>query len=200
MPATCAHCGRPLTAADGSELRGVDVRSKGVEARQCERFRRLLIFGTPAAAVIAVGMPLLHLGAVAMAPLWAVLHLLIVRFYLTSGTFRLLSPVRRRFNRWLGRFTLLWLGVPGYAAMATPAAGVLVGAATFAGLTALIHRYALWSLHREAAREPLTGWEKALLGALGIATVAGLILVVALAALLGWSVASLLAWLGSRTS
>jgi len=199
VPATCIHCGRPLTAVDGSELRAVDVRSKGVEARQCERFRRLLIFGTPAAAVIAVGMPLLHLGAVAMAPLWAVLHLLVIRFYLTSGTFQLLPPVRRRFNRWLGRFTLLWIGVPGYAAMATPAAGILAGAATFAVLTALIHHYALWSLHRERAREPLAAWEKALLAVLGVATVAALILVTALAALLGWSLAALLGWLRAGT-
>ncbi len=158
------------------------------------------MIGAPTAAVIALAMPLLHLGAVAIAPLVAVVHLVVVRWALVADALRVLGPTRRRFNRWLARFAFLWVGVPGYAAMVTPVAGAVVGVGTFAGLTALVHHYALWSLKRELERRPLLGWEKGLLAVLAVATLVVLTLLAALAVLLGWSAAALLGALTSGPS
>jgi hypothetical protein len=184
---------------DGNELRPVDVRYQRVEDAQCERFRRLLTIGVPVVAVIALTMPFLHLGAVAMAPVFAVTHLIVARWYLTGETLRLLGGTRRRFNRWLARFVFLWIGVPGYAAMVTPLLGVVMGAATFAGLTSIVHYYARWSLEQESLRQPLLRWEKALLTVLAIITIVALLVVTGLAAVLGWSMSALAQWISSSS-
>ena len=183
----------------GRELRDIDVRYDRTEEAQCERFRQFLMVGVPLAAAIALTMPFFHLDAVALAPALAVMHMIIARWYLTGPSLRLLGATRRQFNRWLGRFSFLWLGVPGYAAMVTPVVGIVVGVATFAGLTSIVHFYARWSLEREYRRLPLLRWEKVLLIVLGVATLLLLGALIALAAALGWSLTALTQWFSSNT-
>jgi amino acid transporter len=155
------------------------------------------LIGVPVVAVVALTMPFLHFGAVALAPLLAVIHLVAARWYLVGESLRLLGRTRRQFNRWLARFSFLWVGVPGYAAMVTPLLGILVGAATFAGLTSIVHLYARWSLEQEHRRLPLLTWEKTLMTVLAVATLLLVAILVALAAAMGWSVAALSQWISS---
>jgi hypothetical protein len=174
------------------------VRYARVEQAQCERFRQFLMVGVPAVAALALAMPFLHLGAVALAPIFAVIHLVVARWYLTSDGVRLMGATRRRFNRWLARFAFLWLGVAGYAAMVTPVVGILVGIATFTGLTSIVHIYAHWSLGQEYRKLPLMRWERILLMVLFVVTLFVLGAVIALAAVLGWSVTVLTQWISSN--
>ena len=125
------------------------------------------------------------------------IHLIAARWYLIGDSFRLLGRTRRQFNRWLARFSFLWLGIPGYAAMVTPVLGILVGVATFVGLTSIVHFYARWSLDQEHRRLPLLTWEKALLAVLAVATLLVLAALFALAAAMGWSVAAVSQWITS---
>jgi hypothetical protein len=194
---SCPHCGRALIDDAGRELRAIDVRYQRVEDAQCERYRRFLMIGAPVVAVTALAMPLLHLGAVAMAPIIAVVHLITARLYLTGESMRLVGGTRRRFNRWLARFAFLWFGIPGYAATVTPVLGAVVATATFAGLTSAVHFYARWSFAQEHDRQSLMGWEKTLLTVLAVATIVGLVLILALAAVLGWSAAAVIGWVSS---
>jgi hypothetical protein len=83
------------------------------------------------------------------------------------------------------------LGLAGYGLTAVPLFGALFGGATFAGLTALVHHYALWSLVRERDRKSLMMWEKLLLVGLAAVTVALFVILVAGALLLGWGVTKL---------
>ena len=181
----------------GRELRDVDVRYTSTEETQCERFRQFLMVGVPLTAAVALAMPFLHLGAVALAPLLAVIHLVAARGYVTADSLRLLGRTRRQFNRWLARFTFLWLGVPGYAAMVTPVVGILFGVATFAGLTSIVHVYARWSLGQEYRRLRLLTWEKTLLAVLAVATLLVLATLIALVTVLGWSLTALSQWISS---
>ena len=48
----------------------------------------------------------------------------------------------------MSRFAFIWLGLPGYAAMAVPVAGIIAGVATFVVLTEIVHVYTGWSLAR----------------------------------------------------
>lgn len=175
------------------------MRYSRTERAQCERFRMFVMIGVPMVAVVAVAMPFLHLGAVALAPLLAVVHLVVARWYLTGHAFRLLGRTRRQFNRWLARFSFLWLGVPGYAAMVTPVVGIMIGVATFTGLTSIIHAYTRWSLAREYRRLPLLTWEKVLLAVLALATLLVLVVLLVVAAGLGWSVTALSHWISSTS-
>jgi hypothetical protein len=187
--AECPHCGRPLRAEGGDSLRPLDLRYDDVVAQQRQRFLVLLQFGLPVVAVVALLMPLLHLAAAGLVPVLVVAHLVTVRLVLVGPARRLLGSGRRLFNRWLSRLAFLWLGVPGYGLAAVPVAGVLVGVGVFAGLTAAVHQYTLWSLERERCRQPLALWEKLILGALVLLTVVLLVTVVVLAVLLGTAVA-----------
>jgi hypothetical protein len=173
------------------------VRYDRTEEAQCERFRHFLMVGVPLTVAIALTMPFFHLGAVALAPALAVIHMIIARWYLSGPSLRLLGAGRRQFNRWLGRFSFLWLGVPGYAAMVTPLVGIMVGVATFAGLTSIVHFYARWSLDREYRRLPLLRWEKVLFTVLAVITLLVLIALLVLAAGLGWSLNALSQWISS---
>ncbi len=193
----CPHCGRVLVDDTGRELRDIDVRYTNTEEAQCERYRQFILIGVPVVAVAALAMPFLHFGAIAAAPLLAVIHLVAARWYLVGDSFRLLGRTRRQFNRWLARFSFLWLGVPGYAAMVTPILGILVGVATFAGLSSVVHLYARWSLEQEYRRLPLLTWEKTLITVLAVATLLVLAALLALAGVMGWSVAALSEWISS---
>lgn len=175
-------------------MRPVDLCHDEVVATQRERFHRVLEVGLPLAALVGLLLPWLHLAAAGVAPLLAVLHLVVVRLVLVGRARRLLGPARRLFNRWMSRFAFLWLGVPGYGLAALPVAGVVVAVGTFAGLTALVHHYTLWSLSRERARQPLAGWEKLVLAGLAVLTAVALAALLLLAVLVGGAVA----WLGQR--
>ena len=154
-------------------------------------FRRMLIVGVPIVALIAVAMPLLHLGAVAVIPLLVGVHLVAARVVLARPARPLLGPMRRLLTRWLARFAFLWIGLPGYGSMTVPAVGVVTGAATFALLTSVVHFSTVRSLERERAGRPLAGWEKVVPTVLAVLTVGLLLFLVGLALLLGWSVMAL---------
>jgi hypothetical protein len=159
-----------------------------VEAAQNAAFRRMLGWGSAAAAVIALVTPLLHAFAVVAVPLTVASHLVAVRVLLVRDAQKLMGPLRRWLNRWLTRFAFLWIGLPGYGAMTAPLVGVVVGTGTFCLLTSLAHVSTSIGLQRERSASPLAWWEKAVPAALAIVTVLALLTVIALAALLGWSV------------
>lgn len=154
-------------------------------------YRRLLAWGVPAIAVLAVFVPLLHVGAVFVIPFVVVAHLIGVRFLLVRDAQRLFGPVRRMLSRWMIRLAYLWVGLPGYGAMTVPFIGVVLGAGTFLVLTTIAHVSTLVGLQRERAGEPLSGWEKAVPVALAVLTVAVLVAAVALAVIFGWTVAAI---------
>jgi len=188
---SCPHCQRPLTAADGQKVRPVDLCAEEVEASQKERFRDLLLYGSIVVAAVSLVMPLLHVGVAAVIPFVVVAHMIAVRLFLIRGARRLLGTTRRIFNRWISRFSFLWLGIPGYGLTVVPVAGVVAGVATFVGLTALVHFYTLWSLHQERERRPLALWEKAVLAAFVVLTLLLLVCGAGLALLLGYSLTKL---------
>lgn len=154
-------------------------------------FRRVLAWGTAAAAAVALLTPLLHVVAVVVVPLTVAVHLVVVRVLLVREAQHLMRPMRRLLNRWLTRFSFLWIGLPGYGAMTVPLAGVVLGAGTFAVLTTIAHVSTMVGLERERAGRPLAAWEKAAPMALGAVTVLLLLLLVGLTLLFGWSVAAI---------
>ena len=94
-----------------------------------------------------------------------------------------------------GFYPILMFGLPGAALamihVAKPkqkklAFGILAAAATFAGLTAALHHYLLWSLGRERERLPLALWERVTFGLLALLAVIILIGGLALALVSGW--------------
>jgi hypothetical protein len=190
----CPHCEHPLDGPEG-ELSELDLRYERIEARQRERISEVLRWGVPAVAITSLGASLLHVGGVVLAPLVALVHLLVLRVWVVREARRYLGPTRRLFTRWVARFAFVWLALPGYAAMAVPLAGIIGGVATFVVLTEIVHVYTAWSLTRERAGQPVLAWETALL--LGLATLTAVVLIAAVlgAAVLGWSVFALVDWL-----
>ena len=148
-------------------------------------------------AVILLGLPLLHLGAVALAPILALIHLIVVRVYLIRDARNALGPRRRLFVRWLGRLVFLWVGVPGYAAAAAPLAGLIPGLVTYGGLTTAAWAYARWSLAEERDRAPMSVWERWLLVGLAVLSIVALLLLVVLGLAAGLSVSALHDWLAA---
>ena len=194
-PAVCPHCGRPL--GEMGELQARQLRFERVEAAQTATFRQMLIWGAPITAVIALAMPLVHFGAIAVVPLLVGLHLVVARVVLVRDAQRLLRPVRKFLNRWLGRFAFLWIGLPGYGAMTVPLVGILVGVGTFALLTSVVHVSTMVGLEREKAGKDLAVWEKLVPVALAVLTVGLLLVGMALAVLFGWSAAAIMDWMQS---
>jgi hypothetical protein len=182
----CPYCGREL--GEGAEPKALELRYARVESRQSAAFRKLLSYGVPIAAVIALVMPFVHIGAVAVVPLLLAVHLVVIRVLLVRDAQRLLRPMRRLLNRWLARFSFLWIGLPGYGVMTVPVIGVLVGVGTFTLLTSIVQVSTAVSLDRERAGKELARWEKALPIALAVISIGFILLLVALTALFGWSV------------
>jgi hypothetical protein len=166
-----------------------------VEAEQCVIFKQLMIWGSAVAALLFAVIPFTLPFA---APLVLVAHLVVIRVWLTRQARSLLGPARRFFVRWISRLAFLWAGGLGYSLSATPLVGIVLGAGTFAGLTAGAHSYTLWSLRREHGRKPLALWEKLTLLALVALTLTLLVLVIGLAILLGWSIAQLVELISGR--
>jgi len=164
------------------------VRFEKVEAAQSAAFRRLLAYGAPVVAVIAVAMPFVHIGALAVVPLLIAVHLVIVRVVLVRDAQRLLRPMRRLLNRWLSRFSFLWIGLPGYGAMTVPVVGVVLGVGTFALLTSIVHVSTAVSLNRERTGQELAPWEKLVPIVLAVVSIGLILLAIGVAALFGWSV------------
>jgi hypothetical protein len=191
---TCPRCERPLDGPEG-EPRALDLRYDQIEARQRARVQEVLQWGVPTVAVIAVAASLLHFGGVLLAPLMAFAHLVLLRIFVVREARRALGPTRRLFTRWAARFAFLWLGLPGYAAMAVPLAGIIAGVATFVVLTEIVHVYTAWSLAREHAGQPMLVWETAALSLLAAITIAAVAVVVVGGVVLGWSVVALVDWL-----
>lgn len=155
----------------------------------------MIMAGGAAVAAVSLLMPLLHVAAVVAVPLLTILNLVLVRLVLVRDACRLLGRTRKRFVRWFGRLTFLWIGIPGYGLTTVPVIGVIAGVGTFIGLTSAMHHYVLWSLGREYRRLPLMMWERTLVIGLILLTVtAGVVLLVVLAAI-GWSVSALVSWL-----
>ncbi|MCU0305324.1 MAG: hypothetical protein MUC56_14825 [Thermoanaerobaculales bacterium] len=187
----CPRCGRPLVGPEG-EPRELELRFDQIEARQRARALEVLQWGVPTVAVLAAMVSLIHIGGVLLAPLVALIHLVTLRLFLVREARRYLGPTRRLFTRWAARFAFLWLGLPGYAAMATPLVGIIVGVATFVVLTGIVHVYTAWSLARESARLPMLAAEKAAMVALAALTLLVTAAVVIGGAVLGWSVMTLI--------
>jgi hypothetical protein len=173
---------------ESGEPQARELRFKKVEAAQTTAYRQLLMWGTPAAAVIAIVMPFFHIGALAVVPLLVAVHLVVVRVGLVREGQRLLRPMRRFLNRWLTRFVFLWIGLPGYGAMTVPVVGLFLGAGTFALLTTIVHVSTAVSLERERSAKDLARWEKVVPIVLAVVSVGLILLLVGLAALFGWSV------------
>jgi hypothetical protein len=133
-------------------------------------------------------MPFVHIGALAVVPLLIAIHLVIVRVMLVREAQRLLRPMRRLLNRWMARFSFLWIGLPGYGAMAVPVVGVVVGVGTFALLTSIVHVSTAVSLERERAGKELARWEKLVPVVLAVVSIGLILLAVGFALLFGWSV------------
>jgi len=157
----------------------------------------VLKWGVPAVAVLAVAASLIHFAGVLLSPFVALAHLVVLRVYVVREARHYLGPTRRLFTRWAARFAFLWLGLPGYAAMAVPLAGIVAGVATFGVLTGVIHLYTAWSLARERSRQPLLAWEKVLMAALATATIVVIIGITVCGVVVGWSAATLIDWLGN---
>jgi hypothetical protein len=190
----CPHCERPLDGP-GGEPSELDLRYQRIEARQRERVREVLTWGVPAVAIASLAASLLHLGGVVLAPIAALVHLVVLRVWVVREARRYLGPTRRLFTRWVARFAFVWLALPGYAAMAVPLVGIVTGVATLVVLTEIVHVYTAWSLARERAGQPVLAWETALLLGLAAVTAAVVVAAVIVAAVLGWSVVALVDWL-----
>lgn len=184
-PPECPHCGRPL--GEAGELQARELRFNKVETAQATAYRRMLAWGVPTAAVIAIAMPFIHIGALAAVPLLVAVHLVVVRVVMVRDAQRLLRPVRRLLNRWLTRFSFLWIGLPGYGAMTVPAIGVFLGAGTFVLLTSIVHVSTAVSLQREHAGQDLATWEKLVPVVLAVISIGLVLVAIGVAALFGWS-------------
>ncbi len=125
----------------------------------------------------------------------ALVHLVVLRVCVVREARRYLGPTRRLFTRWAARFVFLWLGLPGYAAMAVPLAGIVSGVATFVVLTEIVHVYTAWSLAREQSRQPMLAWETVLMATLATVTIVVIVGIVLGGVVLGWSVVTLVDWL-----
>jgi len=190
----CPHCERSLVGPDG-EPRELDLRYHAIEARLRARAREVLLWGVPVVAIVAATTSLIHVGAVFVAPLVVLAHLLALRLAVVREARGYLGPTRRLFTRWLTRFAFLWLGLPGYAAMAAPLIGIVTGVVTFVGLTALVCGYTSWSLARERAQQPLSSWEKVVMATLAAVTAVLIVVLVVGGLVVGWSVAALIDWM-----
>ncbi len=185
-PPECPHCGSVL--GKEGEPKALEVRFEKVEAAQSAAFRRLLAHGAPIVAVIAIAMPFVHIGALAVVPLLVAVHLVVVRVVLVRDSQRLLGPIRRLLNRWLARFAFLWIGLPGYGAMTVPVVGLVLGVGTFALLTSVVHVSTAVSLERERSGKELALWEKTVPIVLAVISIGLILLAIGIAALFGWSV------------
>lgn len=151
-------------------------------------YRRLLTWGVPTVAVIAIAMPFVHIGALAVVPLLVAAHLVIVRVVLVREAQRLLRPMRRFLNRWLVRFSFLWIGLPGYGVMTVPVVGVALGAGTFVLLTSIAHVSTTVSLNRERTGRDLAPWERLVPVVLAVISIGLILLAIGVATFFGWSV------------
>ena len=192
--ATCPHCERSLAGPEG-EPRELDLRYERIEADQRARVVEVLKWGVPSIAVLAVAVSLLHIGGVLLSPLVTLVHLVVLRVYVLRDARRHLGPARRLFTRWAARFAFLWLGLPGYAAMAVPIAGVVSGVVTFVVLTEIVHVYTAWSLSREHSKQAPMAWETVVMATLATVTLVVILGIVIGGVALGWSVITLVDWL-----
>jgi hypothetical protein len=174
-----------------SEPKALELRFQKVESEQGATFRRLLVWGVPIVAGVALVTPLLHVGAIIAIPFVVMVHLVVVRVFLVRDAQRLLGPVRRLLNRWTHRFAFLWIGIPGYGAMTVPVLGVVAGAGAFVVLTTIAHLSTAVGLQKERSGQPLSPWEKAVPVALAVATVVILAVLIGLTVLFGWTVAAI---------
>ena len=189
-PAECPHCGRPL--GEAGEIQARELRFDKVEAAQAAAYRRLLAWGVPTVAVIAIAMPFVHIGALAVVPLLIAVHLVIVRVVLVRDSQQMLRPMRRLLNRWLARFSFLWIGLPGYGAMTVPVVGVVLGAGTFVLLTSIVHVSTTVGLNRERTGQDLAPWEKLVPVVLAVISIGLIMLAIGVATFFGWSVMAIM--------
>ena len=173
------------------EPQALELRFQMAEREQGAMYRRMLTWGAPVTAAVAIVVPLFHLGVVIAIPIVVAVHLVLVRVILVRRAQRLLGSVRRLLNRWTIRFAFLWIGLPGYGAMAVPIFGIAVGTGTFVVLTTIAHVSTVVSLQRERSRQPLSGWEKVVPLGLAVLTVVVLLVFLGLAAIFGWTVAAI---------
>jgi hypothetical protein len=149
----------------------------------------------PTVAALAVAASLMHVGGVLLAPLVALVHLVVLRVWVVRESRRYLGRTRRLFTRWAARFSFLWLGLPGYAAMAVPLVGIVRGVATFVVLTEVVHVYTAWSLARDRSGRPMLAWETVLMATLATITVVVVVGIIIGGLVVGWSAMTIIDWL-----
>jgi len=187
---SCPACGRALRDSEGNELREIDLVYDSVVAGNRARFLRFLMIGTPIAALISLGGPLLHWGpAIVIAlPLFSLVHAIAFRLVLAGEPRRLLGARRRFFTRNISRWAFLLLTIGGYSLTAIPIAGAIAGAAVFAGVTWLAYTHLMWSLRRERERAPLLAAEKIALAVIVVLLVGLVTTMLVFSLALGWGV------------
>lgn len=176
----CQVCDRPLTDEEGNTLREIDLTYDSVVAIEHTRRKTFLVRGTPVAALISLGAPMIH-GALAFVfslPLFMLAHGIALRIYLVREPRRLLGKRRRFFTRHIARGTFVLLTAIGYSLTTIPVTGAIAGALTFAGVTWLTQEHLMWSLRQEHDRQPPVLWEKLVLAGIvltfvGIVVAAG---------------------------
>lgn len=185
----CPVCARPLVDESGNALREVDLVYDRVVAAEREKRKAFLIRGTPVAALVSLGGPLIHgaLAFIVSVPLFMLAHGIALRLVLVREPRRLLGRRRRFFARHIARGIFLVLTAIGYSLTSIPAAGAVAGAITFAGVTWLTQEHLMWSLRQERLRHPPHAWEKIALTAL-VLLVLGLLALLAAFGLAAWAI------------
>lgn len=181
---SCPYCGRPLKDEKAIVFRSIDTHYTEVLLRQEKRYREIMIYGSIASGVWSLIIGLLiwvaGLGGF-LVPVLIAGHLIALRLSIVNEPRKFMSKKRKFFTRWICRLLVLTGGGIGYSFTTIPIVGVVPGVGTFAGVTALVHRYTMWSFRQEKDRKPLEAWEKLLLAFL---IFVGIVVLVVFAAVL----------------
>jgi hypothetical protein len=193
---SCEACKRALVDHAGNAVRDIDVpeRWNRVVEGQSRAFRALLIWGTPVVALLCLVSPFATgpLHFLISAPVLTVAHGLVLYKPVISAGQRLLGRRRRFIVRTTRRLFFYPLALFGYMSSGAPLAGAVIGAATFAGLTALVTWHTQWGMRLEKEHRSLTVAEKVLFSLVFVLA----LLVIVLIGLLIWGGMALWSKLG----
>ena len=118
-------------------------------------------------------------------------HAWVSRKYLLNPAYRILSPARRLFLRWLSRLgfanLILYLYTPSIVWIALISCPL-----GFVGFTWIQHHYINWQITREKRKDPLHTLEKWALFGLAFVSITAFVILCITAATLGWLLQELL--------
>lgn len=161
---TCRGCGIALSRDDGSPIGKIDCLYPHLVARNQRRFIRMMWIATPVAGV-ALALSAIVTGPLHIllaAPVVTAVHVATLWWLFLPRVGGVLSPRRRFVARVTRRLMFYPLAYVGYAAAVVPVAGLFIGGAVAAGLTAGVHFHTVRVLRLEYDREALTPAEKVL--------------------------------------